>query len=444
MKHLTEPSSQRLEDCYAHLLDNRVGIIRYIMEQETDLGAPRFFRYVAQACNTRAFCDQENFADASGASVDREVAMGKAIGEAVERYCAAIFDINDFPLSPYREADFSCVDPHGFALYSDTQYAQPGFMFAPFTEDAPIRWAEMFDLVNGEIIHVPAAMVYVPYHYRQRDGEAPIVQPISTGLSCNTSGAQACIGGLCEVIERDAFTIAWQAAISPPSIDIESLSPLNRDIVERFQTAHYSVKVYSITQDTLVPTIMSTMTCDSRDAPGLVVAAATALDPETAMRKSLEELAHTGRYLQLIKSTMPPIAPAPDYSNIVDQVSHLRFWCEQENAKLADFLNASEQQIAFDEIPDQSTGDPDHDLRIILQRIAYTGHRALLRDLTTPDVRDLGLTVIRAVIPGFHPLFMGHNLRALGGTRLWEIPEKLGYPGIRRETGDNPLPHPFP
>jgi len=64
--------------------------------------------------------------------------------------------------------------------------------------------------------------------------------------------------------------------------------------------------------------------------------------------------------------------------------------------------------------------------------------------MTTLDVEDLGLKVVRAIIPGFHPLFMGHALRALGGTRLWEVPQKMGWGGISRETGDNPLAHPYP
>ena len=71
-------------------------------------------------------------------------------------------------------------------------------------------------------------------------------------------------------------------------------------------------------------------------------------------------------------------------------------------------------------------------------------HRVLLAELTTPDVGGLGLSVVRAVIPGFHQLFMGHALRCLGGTRLWEVPQQLGYPGVTREGGDNPAPHPYP
>ncbi len=54
-------------------------------------------------------------------------------------------------------------------------------------------------------------------------------------------------------------------------------------------------------------------------------------------------------------------------------------------------------------------------------------HPALLCDLTTPDVNELGLQVVRAIIPGFHPLVVGHQIRSLGGKRLWTVPQKLGY-----------------
>ena len=84
------------------------------------------------------------------------------------------------------------------------------------------------------------------------------------------------------------------------------------------------------------------------------------------------------------------------------------------------------------------------DLESLARRVAALGHRILLADLTTEDVRQLGLCVVRVVIPGFHPLFMGHRFRALGGRRLWEVPQRLGYKGITPETGDNPAPHPFP
>jgi len=122
---------------------------------------------------------------------------------------------------------------------------------------------------------------------------------------------------------------------------------------------------------------------------------------------------------------------------------HGNFYCDHLNAPLVDFLFAPDQ-IDFHAIENLSTGDPEKDLKTLHDKVMRTGHRVLLADVTSEDVRGLGLTVIRAVIPGFHPLFFGHSIRALGGTRLWEVPQKLGYAGITPEFGDNPAPHPFP
>jgi len=114
------------------------------------------------------------------------------------------------------------------------------------------------------------------------------------------------------------------------------------------------------------------------------------------------------------------------------------------HAAEADFIFASKDQIAFDEIEDISTGDPTHDLQAIIEKVTNTRHRVLVADVTSSDVKAVGMSVVRAIIPGFHPLFMGFPYRALGGHRLWELPGRLGYNGISRETGDNPSPHPYP
>jgi len=47
-------------------------------------------------------------------------------------------------------------------------------------------------------------------------------------------------------------------------------------------------------------------------------------------------------------------------------------------------------------------------------------------------------------VPGLHPLFMGHETRALGGRRLYSVPQRLGHAGLEPGQPDNPYPHPFP
>ena len=83
-------------------------------------------------------------------------------------------------------------------------------------------------------------------------------------------------------------------------------------------------------------------------------------------------------------------------------------------------------------------------LLVIAKAVEKTGDRVLIVDVTTPDVRELGFVVVRAIVPGYHPLALGFQCRARGGRRLYEVPQKLGHKGITRESGENPFPHPYP
>jgi ribosomal protein S12 methylthiotransferase accessory factor len=437
-------SLRRLFDALDYIIDERVGIIQFVLETPREPGSPDFFHYFAQTCDTRSFSEQTNFGKTGGASTERGVALAKAVGEGIERYCSAIYTLAELPLCAYADAPFRCVHPAEFALLSPEQYQRADVIFVPFEERTPVRWAPAVDVLRGEIWHVPAAMVYVPYIYHRGQGDSPIAQSISTGLACHCSYAEAAVSAICEVIERDAFTITWQAMLGHPQIRRESLSARNQDLVARFERAGYVVTLFDMTLDVGVPTILAVACSDLADAPPLVPAGSASLDPEEAVRKSLEELEHTREYCHKIMVHMPRLLDDPHYENVEDQTGHLNFWCNRAHAPLADFLFSSPMRRDFDEIANLSTGNSESDLQALLKKVADVNHLALLCDLTTPDVRDVGLTVVRAVIPGFHPLVVGHGIRSLGGTRLWTVPQKLGHPGITREQGDNRVPHPYP
>ena len=418
------------------LVDERIGILRYVKEARSQAGAPAFFHFYSRACDTGAFSLQHNFAETGGASAHRPVAMAKAIGEAVERYCAAIYSKEEFFFETYESAPFRCVAPEEFALYSPAQYEQPDFPYVPFSKTTPIRWTEASDARSGEIWHVPASMVYLPYFYNIEGGEPPVSQSISTGLACHCSESEAAVSALCEVVERDAFTITWQAKLAAPPIRLSSLSEQNRDLVKRFECTGSTIRIMNITLDHGIPTILSILMHPLYEAPAFVFAASAHLNPEIAVRKSLEELAHTRRLAVELKHEKNPPT--------MKQNVHVKLYTDHANRSAVDFLLASQSCTEFQELRDLSSGNPDQDLAMLSRQISNAGHRPLLSNVTTQDIRDLGLFVMRAVIPGFHPLFMGHHIRALGGWRLWNVPRKLGYKGITKETGDNPAPHPFP
>jgi ribosomal protein S12 methylthiotransferase accessory factor len=95
--------------------------------------------------------------------------------------------------------------------------------------------------------------------------------------------------------------------------------------------------------------------------------------------------------------------------------------------------------------PNESTGDPESDLRKVLSILDKRGFDVLVVDLTTPDVRELGLHVVRVLIPGLQPLHGDHCYPFLGGKRLYEVPCRLGLRNNPlREDKVFKLPHPFP
>src|SRR6185295_3712004 len=82
-------------------------------------------------------------------------------------------------------------------------------------------------------------------------------------------------------------------------------------------------------------------------------------------------------------------------------------------------------------------------LETVIARVIASGHRPFAANLTSEDIGALGLSVIRVLVPGYQPLFARHQGRALGGNRLYDVPQKLGHRGISRGGSGNAVPHPF-
>jgi len=253
------PDSHLLEVSDA-LVDPRVGIIANVTDVPRHPGGPDFFTFHAQACNTAAFVGSRNFGSTAGSSLRRERAIAKALGEAIERYCSAIYDPRDFLLHTHRKAPKGAIDPELFALYSNEQYLTAAFPYRPFTRDSPVRWTTAIDLTSQQLAYVPAAMVYVPYYFSE--DETPFIQPMSTGLACHTTYERAVISGICEVIERDSFSLAWLQGFSPPRINLHTLSDECRAIIQTFERTGRNVVLLNITRDTHIPTILAVQNSD--------------------------------------------------------------------------------------------------------------------------------------------------------------------------------------
>jgi ribosomal protein S12 methylthiotransferase accessory factor len=435
---------ERLLGLWDVLVDPKVGIVADVQELIPDDDDPDFFHYLSRACDTRRFTALRNFGNNGGVSANRYVALAKAIGEAVERYCGAIFDYRDLVYASYAELDRPATHPASFALYAPEQFDGGDFPWKPFAVDAPIAWTPGRSLVTDEEILVPAAMTYVPYHYLASRPDTPIVQPISTGLACGCSFADAALSGICEAIERDAFTLTWQARMSRPHIGTEALTAPVLDLLRRYTEVDLRVELMDITTDIAVPTVLTVALGEAPTSPAVTVAAASDASPERALVKSLEELAHTRKFAKQVMEFMPEIHPEPGHPAVREQTHHLRFYCPQASKPFAEFAWASPDRRAFGAMADCSQASTELELDAVVRELARRGLEPIACDLTTPDVGALGLSAVRVVVPGLNPLFMGYVNRARGGERLRTVPPRLGHAAVAPDAPDNPYPHPFP
>jgi ribosomal protein S12 methylthiotransferase accessory factor len=331
--------------------------------------------------------------------------MAKAIGECVERYCSAIFDYRDLTLAPYRELTRRATHPGSFALYRPDQFGAHGFPWQPFTVDTPVLWTSGLSLVDGEETLVPAAMVYVPFHYLRSRRDTPVAQPISTGLASGCSFAEAALGGLCEVVERDAFTLTWQASMSRPVIRPETLPAAVADLVARFADVGIDVHLVDITTDLGLPTVLTVALGRATTSPALAVAAATDPSSEVAAVKSLEELAHTRKFARQLMDYTPevPVEVEDGHPQVTGQRDHLRFYCPRPATAYAEFMWSSPEGRDLGRLGGGGDGgdggvavgaDPGADLAAAVRSVAAAGLDVIACDLTTPDIRALGLSVV--------------------------------------------------
>src|SRR5438046_497419 len=98
------------------VVDERFGVVEWISQLPSPAGDPACFHYAAKAADTQAFARNQNFSNTGGASRRRDLAIAKAVGEAVERYCSAVFDVVDLPLCTRADAPFACIEPDAWIL----------------------------------------------------------------------------------------------------------------------------------------------------------------------------------------------------------------------------------------------------------------------------------------------------------------------------------------
>jgi ribosomal protein S12 methylthiotransferase accessory factor len=334
------------------LVSDRVGLVH---EVKAWAGAPEPFRgAVAAGCRTDAFLKTRALNRGMAVDESFERAQARAIGESVERYCAAAMP-DGLPVASSRELDGRHLELTQFGGDEDDGLRRA-------------RWVQAHNLLTSEPVWVPASAVYVPY----QDGcaEAALDVQTSVGLGAGGSLEQAVRHGLAEVVERDASLRAWRHRLPVEAVPLQPFSIQGLHVTRVPDSSGLQTVVAFIESD--VPPLTSTG-LSARPVLEDAVRHAT-LEAVLTQTWLSEWMATNGRELPRVIETM--IDNALAHALRPELAENRRRWIEP--AHVADGGGDSASWAA----------------------VFASAPEACFVNITTPDVEAAGLKVVRVLVPG--------------------------------------------
>ena len=429
---------QETLDQLPRLLDPTLGIIRSIEWYTGEADDPDFFHCHARIdapsrAGTRAIAT-------GGTAARGEVALAKAIGESLERYCA-FADQPPVRVASHAELDGQAVDPRLCTLFHPSQYHVPGFPFRPPSLRARLGWVEGFSLTRQEPRLVPATLTHLTYEPRTPD-DAFEDCPVS-GYACGRTLEEAALNGLCEVVERDAFMIFWYQWLSVPRLDLATFdAPEVTEALARYRRVPGHVTCASITTDVGIPAVLAMLTSRRRGWPAATIALAANLSVERALVHALGELAAN---LLLVRSSLAHGRVPHGPLEVASMEDHGLLYATPRFLGFLDPLLRPRRVVGATGFARTVSDDVGADLEECVRRLGERDLEAIVVDLTTPAVAERGFHVVKVLVPGMQPIDFSMQWPHLGGRRLYEAPERMGYRRLGRRPCDlNLFPHPFP
>ncbi len=357
-------------------------------------------------------------------SLHRAVGRGKgaapaqlvgALGECLER----VTFFNDAPDTDPLPASMlvgEVIDPRELGLFRREQYRTRAVSWQPYAPKQPIPWRRADDLERGSAVWI--------MHEAGRGG-APLCRGTTSGWAAHVDRSSAQLGGLLELVERDAMLAAWYGLTMPRRRSVPRSA-----LAESLEARGLALHIARLSHETAVPIaiavaegvregVLAVGGCASS------CAAASTLDDaiDTALRGLVQKI-----------ELLAPL-PADTRTRAAAQLAmpgdHLRYYLDPRHGHIL--------RTFVDGPCDDIEPEPLDGLDDLVARLVGAGYRVLAVDATPAVARAVGLHVVRAVVPGLLPLAFGPLAQArLGG--LNARARRLGWARAPRLVRTDPIP----
>lgn len=350
-----------------------------------------------------------------------------AIMEAAERYAASR------PRPPAAVGSVRELSRTRRVLDLDRINIEP---LPGFTEETPISWLEGFDLLHERSVLVP--MFLAGYYPLGIPETPPFAVTTTNGLASGNCTEEAICHALCELIERDDWTMADLISYrlsralglgtvdggnaAPvvadwlherfPNIDLATLPPTAQHLLTAFERAGLSLKVKSVSAAFGIPSFVAVVAeyvsdTFSHSHFGL----GTHPDADLAVTRCVTEVAQA-RVVDI--HAMREDIAMPDQT--VDKAM-LHVKRKSKVNPETWYFKESRRRLSLQDVRSHPSDDVMIDLDLMLDRLRTAGlDSAIVVDLSTPEVPA---AVVRVVVPGIESYTIDRSRIGPRATTTW-------------------------
>ena len=347
----------------------------------------------------------------SGKGPTKAHAMASALMESIERYSS----LPSGGPKNFIQGSYDQLSKSFNVLHPD-EIVEP--LRFQYNNEMSMDFLSGFDLFSEEPILVPASVALFRY-----SPVPPFVDPFAfhhtNGLASGNVMEEAICHSLCEVIERDATSLAELRAsaipfhflrhitnalrekgyalnsiptdkyVDDPSIfsdvDISQVEfqPV-KALGEKFLQAKIPLIIKDITSDIGIPTFnASSIEWISHDYGYLAEGHGTHPDARVALMRAITEVSQTR---------------AANIQGARDDLRKIRYGQNNTDDKRAWQFMPSSKKVKFSEVTSYFNQDILNDIKLILEHLKQTGlNRAIIVNLTNDSI---GIPVVLAIVPG--------------------------------------------
>lgn len=378
------------------IINSDVGIIKKIIEVPSENGLPPIYRMIAVR-NTLITKKSEIIsrgANGYGYNFYRNKAIVSAIGEAIERYCAS-FKNKNFINDSYENMKKKNKYIVDINLFSQIQLEINECKCIDSSKK--INWVKGTNLIKNSDVYIPESIIFC--HNNKK--EDVIREESTTGLACGDTLDMAIYNGLYECIERDAFSLCWINKSIHPQIDIDSINDEDiKKIIKKIEEYNLKLYIRNITTDIGIPVycaIIKNNNCNDTRPVRYIATKAGINVKNTLMNLIAEAL---GGYISLASLFLSDVKIPKSIKEIKSLEDHCLYYGKYEMNCIMHFLENDDLKYTFKE---EYTDIQDKN-KYMIDKLVKSNIDIYYTDITTRDVKELGLYVVRVISPNLQYL----------------------------------------